>query len=208
MKRPLIAGFGLVAVAAIALAIWLTRSDDTPAPKTPEPAAQPVERAPATTVTPSLPDQARISDDAGVTSYEIGGIPVRDHRTGSGAQVPLDLPPNIHPPDMRQIPSTLTASLTKEVRGVLAECSRLLPADARGPKPRVDGEIIISIKGGVASIDKSMMQLRDVTGDPAPMKQCMEQKTVGLTTAASDQADLTSYSIHLSLVVLPTPVGP
>lgn len=205
MKRLLLA---VVGIAIVGLAIWLTRSDDTPKPATPEPAPQPVERAPGTTVTPSLPDQARVADDAGVTSYEIGGVPVRDHRTGSGAQVPLDLPPNIHPPDMRQIPPTLTASITKQVRGVLAECSRLLPADARGPKPRVDGEIIISIKSGVANIDKSMMQLRDVTGDPEPMKQCMEQKTVGLTTAASDQADLTNYSIHLSLVVLPTPVGP
>jgi hypothetical protein len=205
----------VIVLAAVAgVAIWLTRrGDDAPPPPPPQPAPQPVERPHTTTVIPQLPDQPRLtSDDAGVTSYTIDGIPVRDHRTGAGAGQPLDLPPNLHAPNTRQIPPTLTADVSKQVRGVLADCARLLPAASRGPKPRVDGEVIISIKSGVLSIDRAMMQLRDVVGDPEPMKQCMEQKTVGLTTAAADQADLQNYSIHLSLVVVgglaPTTPGP
>ncbi len=200
-------------LAALAgLAIWLaTRGHDDAAPAhptAPDPAPPPVERPHTVEVTPQLPDQPRLGgDDAGVSQYTVDGIPVRDHRTGAGAQQAFDQ--TLHEPNTRRIPATLTADVTKKVNAVIADCGRLLPAAARGPKPRLEGDLSISIKSGVLTVDKSMLQLRDTIGDATAMQQCVEQKTLGLSTAAADQADLTSYSIHLSLVVLPPPtLGP
>ncbi len=207
MKRVL-AGVVLVALAGVAIWLGTRRSGDDPAPaRTPDPAPQPVERPQTVKITPQLPDQPRLAgDDAGVSQYTIDGIPVRDHRTHAGTQQPFDQ--SLHEPNTRQIPATLTADVSRKVNAVMRECGHLLPADARGPKPRVEGDLIVSIKGGVLTVDKSMLQLRDVVGDPGPMQQCVEQKTVGLSTAASDQADLTNYSIHVSFVVLATPPPP
>ncbi len=211
MKRLLVV-LAALAVAAVGLVLATRKSDDAPAAPAPVadpvPPPAPVERPHGTTVAPTLPEQPRVvQDDAGVTSYMIDGIPVRDHR-GPAAGKPLDLPPNIHPPNAPKIPPALVSDVSGKVRAVMGDCARLLPADARGPKPRLEGEIIVSVKDGTLTVDRSMMQLRDVVGDPEPMRQCMEQKTVGLTANAGDQPDITDYSIHLSFVVLAGPPPP
>ncbi len=205
MKRIALLGTAAVAV-AIALYFVLHTTDRDPAP-----AAKPPDPPPAANVrehetpAPALPaGQGRIAPEGSATSYTIDGIEVRDHR-GSNAGPPMDLPPNIHPPTSHKIPSTLTHVVATQVQGVLADCARMLPAAARGPRSRLEGELIVAIKSGKLTVTRSMMQLRDTVGDVEAARSCVEQKSVGLTADAADQPDLDNYSIHVSFAVLPGP---
>jgi hypothetical protein len=197
MKRVAVLG---VAAVAIALALYfLLHTTD----RDPPPPAKPADPPPREheTPAPALP-QGRITPEGSATTYTIDGIEVRDHR-GSNAGPPMDLPPNIHPPLSHKIPSTLTHVVAQQLQGVLAECARALPPGARGPKPRLEGEVIVAIKSGKLTVTRSMMQLRDTIGDVEATRSCVEQKSVGLTADASDQPDLDNYSIHVSFAVLP-----
>jgi hypothetical protein len=126
---------------------------------------------------------------------------VRDHRGGSNT--PLDVPPNVHPPGARQIPSSVTSAMAQQVRGVLAECTKDIPRDARGPHPRLEGQIIVSIKDHKISVTSATMQLRDMPADSLDAtRQCVEQHSVGLQAQAADQDDLDNYSIGVTFAVL------
>jgi hypothetical protein len=161
---------------------------------------------PTSTVTPapSLPGSSgapRLSEQGSATEYVVGDVRVRDHRGGSNA--PLDVPPNVHPPGAREIPSSLTSAMAQQVRGVLAECTKDIPRDARGPHPRLEGQLIVSIKDHKMSVTGATMQLRDMPADSLDAtRQCIEQKSIGLETAAADQDDLDNYSIGVTFAVL------
>jgi hypothetical protein len=132
--------------------------------------------------------------------YVVGDIHVRDHREGDNK--PLDIPPNVHPAEGPAIQSTLTADIAQKVKAVVYECTASIPKNARGDKPRAEGQILIAIKNHNVTVTKSIMQLRNVTGESVePAKQCIEQKSVGLTSAAPEQADIDSYSINLSYAI-------
>jgi hypothetical protein len=215
VKRLVILGAGVAAIIAIAVVIWLgTRgSDDVSAPGVaPTPVARPVPAAgtsPTTTVTPSLPGSAApATDSEGTPTYKFEGVTVHDHR-GSNATA-MDVPPSIHPPGTRTIPPSLTGAVAREIRRVLADCTRDMPAGSRGPRPRMDGEVVISIKDNKTTVTKALMQLHDTIGDVGPVRQCLEQKAVGLTTDGQGEADLDSYSIHVSFALGggPPPPGP
>jgi hypothetical protein len=206
-RGVLLAGAAGVLVAAC-VAIWLGTRGGEDAPATPGSAAQqtgatPVEGKRGTTVTPA--PELRGGDPAssgdGVTTYQVDTVTIHDHR-GANAGQRLDLPPNLHPPGGRRIPPTLTGAFASQVRTVLAECARSLPAEARGPRPRVEGDIIIAITGGKASVTRSLMQLRDVQGDVDAIRQCVEQKATGLTADAAGQDDLEGYAIHVQFPIL------
>jgi hypothetical protein len=150
-------------------------------------------RAPSATVTPP---GDRLSTT--VNEYVVGDVRVRDHRTG--AHVQPDIPPSIHAPGGRKIPSELTSAIAQKLRSVVAECATTVPADARGAKPRADGEILIAIKNQLATVTGATIQLRDVTGDSVePVAQCIQQKSIGVATASGDEPDVDSYAITLSL---------
>jgi len=168
---------------------------EAPPPAPPAP-TDPAPHLPSTTVSSQPPPPAGSANE-----YTIGGIQVRDHRSGSNA--PLDIPPNIHRPNTRQLPSTLTSDIAQKVRGVLADCAKDLPKDARGDHPRLEGQVVVSIKDHQLTVTGATMQLRDVTGAALePTRQCIEQHSVGLQTAASDQDDLDNYSIGVTFAVL------
>jgi hypothetical protein len=132
--------------------------------------------------------------------YVIGDTRVRDHRTGN--HPPMDIPPNVHPPEGRQIPSTLTHELAQKVKAVMIECVASVPREARGDKPRLEGQISIAIKERKASITKSTVQLRNVTGDTVdPAKQCIESKVIGIENPSGDEADLDDYTINISFAL-------
>jgi hypothetical protein len=156
---------------------------------------------PSAPALPSEPARPAAPDDAGtVRTYTIGGIQVRDHR--SGAQKPLDIPPNVHAPSARRLPSQLTHAISEQLKQVMIECAQDLPRPADGPHPRMEGQIVVGIKGGQMSIASSTMQLRGVSGPEVDAtKSCIEQRSLGLTAPAADQADLDGYSIRVSFAI-------
>jgi len=167
----------------------LAGSDDTPTPTVRAP------NAPSITVT----DQPREAGGAPPKEYEVGGRKVRDHRTGDHS--PIDIPPNVLPPEGRQIPSTRTPERGRRVRAKVAGGGGLIPPGARGTKPRVEGLIVIAIKDKQVVITSATMQLREIVGAATdPTKQCIEERTKAITHP-TDEADLASYDISLSFAL-------
>lgn len=145
-----------------------------------------------------MPGGDPASAGSGSDGYDVGGVTVRDHRTGDHAQV--DVPPSMNAPGGRKIPSKLTFDVSQQLRPLVADCgAKTIPKEARGAKPRLEGTIQIEIKGGRAVVTHAAFQMRDVTGDFEGVKTCVEQKSVGVSAAAADEADLASYSITMSL---------
>jgi len=208
MKRVL----AVVAVVAVVIVGYLVmrkhKSADTTSANgsgaTPGATTSGDSHGPTVTPAPSWPGSSgepRLSEQGSANEYVVGDVRVRDHRGGSNA--PLDVPPNVHPPGARQIPSSLTSAMAQQVRGVLAECTKDIPRDARGPHPRLEGQIIVTIKDHKMSVTTATMQLRDMPADSLDAtRQCVEQHSVGLEAQAADQDDLDNYSIGVTFAVL------
>jgi hypothetical protein len=212
MKRALVA----VAVVAVVIVVYLMtrtheRTDET-ASTTGSSASSgatasstsTTDHRPTVTPAPSLPannGETRLPAQQPVDEYEVGGVQVRDHRAGSNAR--LDVPPNVHPPGAREIPSKLTQAVAQQVRGVLAQCTKDIPRETRGPHPRLEGLLIVTIKDHTMTVTDATMKLRDMPADSLDAtQQCVEQHSVGLTADAPDQQDLDKYSIGVTFAVL------
>jgi hypothetical protein len=206
MNRGLfaIAG-GIVLAAAIGLYVLLRTGDDAAEERdssgrkiTEADLGKPGPRLrPITPSEPTLPTTASGSG-SGSRDYMIGDVHVRDHRSGEHAQ--LDIPPAVHPPQGRRIPSQLTYDITRKLRGVVNECAANVPREGRGAKPRIEGEIMIAIKNQQATVTGGTVQLRDTdAASAAPVKACIEQKAVGVATPSGDEPELENYAITLSL---------
>jgi hypothetical protein len=206
MKPVLVVG--ALVVIGVAIVLWLVLNKDTSA-STPSPARSPAvatgsaPSAPTTaTPNPSLPTATVTPGGAKTTTpvvaeYMLDGNRVRDHRTGE--HQPMDIPPNVHPPDGRKIKPTLTHKFSEQVHLALAACRHLVPTEAIGQDARMEGQIVIAIKDGKATVTKSVMQLRNVVGASVePTRQCLEQKALAMSAPADDEADLDDYSINLS----------
>jgi hypothetical protein len=208
MRNALVIG-GLLVVALVVALYFAMKKDAASAqpqvseqPKVGEVSAPPRTSTPS--VTPGLagerPSLPQAAPGEYPKDYVVGDIRVRDHREGD--HKPLDIPPNVHPAEAPTIPSTLTHEIAQKVKAVMIECTKQLPAAARGDKPRLEGQIMISIKSHNVTITKSTMQLRNVSGESVePTKQCIEQKSVGITNPAPEQSDIESYSINLSYAI-------
>jgi hypothetical protein len=192
----LVAALVVAGVVALYVAMRSDERDDARAvPKITQ--ADRGKAAPEGIRTPSAEDTApAVRPGSGVTDYMVGGARVRDHR--SGERTPIDVPSAIHPPEGRKIPSQLTSDVAQQVRAVMAECAMNLPSEARGADPRLDGTIMIAIKDRKATITSASVQLRDVSASAAPVKQCIEQKSVGVATSAGEEADVASYAITVA----------
>lgn len=151
---------------------------------------------------PTVSDTAKPIPPAGsANEYMVGDVQIRDHRSGSNAK--MDVPPNVHRPNTRELPSSLTADVAQKIRGVLADCAKDLPKEARGDHPRLEGTVFVAIKDHKLTVTSAAYQLRDVTGDAVDAtKSCIEQKSVGLETTASDQDDIDNYSIGVTFAVM------
>lgn len=206
MKRTLV----VAAVVVVGIAVWsLLRARKPDAPPAPQPGSatptsERISGSATVTPAPSLPGssgEARLADPGSGSDYMIGDVHVHDHRSGSNA--PMDVPPNIHAPNTRELPATLTQDVAQKVRAVLADCAKDVPKDARGDHPRLEGQLIVSIKDHTLSITSATMQLRDLSNDAAAAtKQCVETHAVGLQTRAEDQDDVDNYSIGVTFAVL------
>jgi hypothetical protein len=203
MNRGTLAlGAGVVLAAAIGLYVAL-RTDDPP-----------VDRgSPVTADHKEIPDTApgkprKIRDARAVapsaspanTEYTVGETRIRDHRTGDHAR--LEIPPPSHPPGGREIATQVTGDLGQQIRPLLRACTANLPPAARSDRSRVEGQITIAIKDHQATVTAAAFQLRDIAeAAQDELKQCLTQRAVGLTAPATDEADLDSYAITLSLAL-------
>ena len=201
-----------LAVLGVVVALWLALKKDTSAATsategsgsaivvqapTPPPVGTPNVTNGTTGERPALPPTAPGENPR---DYVVGDVRVRDHRAGDNK--PLDIPPNAHPVEGRTIPSTLTHEVAGKVKQVMMQCVADLPKDARGDKPRLEGQVSIAIKDHKVTVTKSTMQLRNVSGESVePTRQCIEQKSIGLENAAPDQADLDDYTINISFAI-------
>lgn len=207
MRNVLVIGLAVVVALVVGLWLLLGREDKTTAQASPTPATGPVAvdrptsgRPTVTPGAPIVPSMPPPSSGENPRDYAVGDVRVRDHREGDNK--PLDIPPSAHPAEGRAIPSTLTHEIAQKVRTVMMECVASMPKEARGEKPRLEGQIVIAIKANVLSIAESTMQLRNISGDAVePTKRCIESKTIGLENPAPDQADLDSYSINISFAI-------
>ena len=207
-RLGLLGALGVIVVLAIVgLYVALARGEhvaNTGSPGTPK-NSEPARLAPDTSriprpVAPSPASASGASSDGAGSAdgYAIGDVYVRDHRSGTRAQ--LDVPPVIHAPQGRRIQSTLTSAISQHVRAAVATCAADVPQSARGARARIEGQITIAIKNQQATITGAVVQLRDVTGVALdPIKQCVEQKSIGGTTSSGDEPDIDSYGITLSL---------
>src|SRR5262245_8318175 len=122
MRNVLVIG-GLVVV-AVAVGLWLVLAKDDGTAQATSPTVatgSAVHSAPprgAPTVTegtpsdrPALPQAAPGENSR---DYVVGDVRVRDHRDGDNK--PLDIPPNVHPAEGRQIPSMLTHEIAQKVK--------------------------------------------------------------------------------------------
>ena len=208
MNKPLALAFGgaAVLVGAIALIVQMKQTDPAPAAPvaTERPDAAPSPRpGPSAVVSEgSHPKEGGDPDNTKEPVVtEIDGKIVRDHRANPS---PVQkIPPTIHRPGGPQIKSTTTHDITQQMVKVLNECAKAVPKSARGAKPRAEGQIVVAIKDKQVSITKALVQLRDVEGDVVePTKRCIEEKSVGLTTSAKDEADVESYEISISFALI------
>ncbi len=199
-------------VVALGVGLWLLLGKDDRTEAQASPTAQtragsadghappPVGTSHVTDGVVKRPELPQVGSGGNPTTYAVGDTHVTDHRGGN--QELVGDTPNAHPAEQRMIPSTLTHEISKKVQTVMNDCVASLPKEARGEKPRLDGDIIIAIKDKKLSITQSSMQMRNVTGDAVePTKRCIESKTIGLENSAPDQADLENYPIHISFAI-------
>ena len=127
------------------------------------------------------------------------GRKVRDFRAPQNRK-PLDLPPSVHAPGGRKIPPTLTELYTNEIMKGMKECGQAMPKESFGPKPRLEGQIVIAIKGAQGTVTNAVFKLTDISSESLAetARQCVEQKALSVKVPASGEADLDSYSINLS----------
>lgn len=215
MNRKLLLLLGavitVVAIRLVLLLVHTERAASTGAPPTASTASPPSVSPPATrpaipsstsdtgSAAPSGSDSgSSASADDAPSDYTVGGVRIRDHRAGAHAQI--DVPPAVHVPGGRQIASHLTSDLSTLVAAALRECGAAVPSDARGARPRIEGQIVIAIKEQRATITGAVLPARDVAdSSSAALQQCVEQRAIGATTPSGNEPDIDRYQITLSL---------
>ena len=121
----------------------------------------------------------------------------RDHRSGDHTQ--HDLPPNMHPAEHRELPSTLTHAISQQVKDAFFACAADVPKAARGDKPRLEGQLTTAVADHKLAVTAFVAQLRDVSSPyDVQVKSCVEQKALGMMTSANDQDDLADYGIGVT----------
>lgn len=157
----------------------------------------------ATTIESTERGAAQLPKDPPLEYTLPDGRKVRDFRKPEN-RVPLDLPPSTQVPGGRRIKPELTGLFTEQITALMRECGKAVPAADRGNKPRLEGQILIAIKAGEASVTSAVFKLTNMTSPAAAdtAKTCVEQKALTVKVPAEGEADLDSYSINLSFAFL------
>lgn len=210
MNRTALLAIVAAVVLVAAFGLWRALADDgDAAPASSAETTDPAKPAPPVprdrVVDPSSPSLPTVTStergatrDAGAyNEYAVGDVRIRDHR-GSDAPI-ADVPPTIHHPNARRLPSSFVHDLTNKLRDeVVADCAGAVAKDALGPKPKVEGQVVVAIKAGQAGISKATIQPRDVAdASIQSVKQCIEQKALTVTMPVANEADLDSYAISV-----------
>jgi hypothetical protein len=195
----------LIVAAGVALVLMMSRTGpDAPTSKrspAPAPSTGPVAASdPATpALPPTAPTTATTGSD-GTKEYMVGGYKIRDHRAGDNKQI--DLPPNPHPAESRELPSELTHDISQQVRRQMNACATAVPQDLRGTKPKLDGQLTVAIHDHKLTITDMALQVRDVDGPSADaLKQCVQEKSASYVSSAPDQPDLDNYGIAITFAI-------
>jgi hypothetical protein len=205
---PLI--IGGVALLAAALLLWviIESGDDggsasaqptAGAPAAPaQPAARPGDRRPGSPQVVASEQERRDGDARAPTETVIDGVRVRDHRRDRSK--PTAVPPRPLPEHARRIPRTLTSEISNRLIPLVRECAASVPREARGAKPRVEGQVVIAIKNEQVQVTRTTVALVDVVGASVDaVKQCIEQQALGVTAPAAGEADLEDYPLQVNL---------
>ncbi len=178
-------------------------------PAQPEEPGQPAdaggpERPRGAQVTSSEQGRRDRADRPPPTETIINGVRVRDHR--SDRSKPISLPTTRPPPRGRRIASELTGEFMNRIKPIVRECATThLPPEARGAKPYAAGQVLIAIKDQQARVTRTTVELSDVTGGTVDQaRRCIEDRTVGVTAPAANEADLEDYPIQVSFAI-PSP---
>lgn len=198
-----------VLAAGLLLLLILQMGDDDSAAAPPGAPAESGERAarppradhPDRPGAPQVTTRERRSSDSDPGDYVetvIDGAIVRDHRRDKSKPLP-EFKPRQRAPGARQIKSTLTVDISNRILPIVRKCAANIPADARGTKPRLEGEITIAIRSQQVQVTQATLEVRDVVDSAVDsVKQCISPQVVGLTVPAGDERDLDEYSITLN----------
>jgi hypothetical protein len=203
----LIVALGALLVAAgVALVLLMSRNDGdaaAPAKRAPAPAPSTAPVAAGDPSAPTLPSTApttATTGSDGVKEYMVGGYKIRDHRAGENKQI--DVPPNPHPAESRELPSELTHDISQQVRRQMNTCAAAIPKDVRGTKPKLDGQLTVAIHDHKLTMTDMALQVRDVDGPSADaLKQCVVEKAASYVSSAPDQPDLDNYGIAITFAI-------
>lgn len=202
MNRGILAlGAAAVLAAGIGLYVVLRADDgDRGAERT---ASSPVNPTSVQNFAETAPGKPRLPP---ATEDRAGNVRVHDHRAAEHTpiDVPSQPPRTSRPrrPDGREIPSQLTSALGHGIHPLLIPCTAGIPAEARGTRPRIEGEILVSIKDHQATVTSAALKLRDVAEDAKrDAEQCLARAALGFVAPAGAESDLDDYSIALSLTL-------
>jgi hypothetical protein len=210
-SRPvglIIAGLALTAAA---LLVWMiVRAGDDSASASPpqQPAAgAPVDPPAPRAERPNGPGSPQVAEsaqerrsgnaDRPVTETIVNGVRVRDHRRDRSTPILVqDRPPGV---GVHRVSRTVTADLNNRILPFVRECVSGVPPEARGARPRVESQVIISIKDHQARVTEATVEISDAAGATLESaKQCIQQKALGVTVPAADEDDVENYPIRLS----------
>jgi hypothetical protein len=192
MSRAVLA-IGAVFVIGLGLVLWfLSRPGDNASASTP---VMPTTDDPPT---PRATSSSRHSATLPDTTHAPTGVITHDHRTGSNTPDPDLVAPATTKHD-RDLPSQLTFEVTRGIKVAVEQCASLIPAGERSGPTRIAGSIDVSIRDQVATINTLDLAITGSTGPSVEnAKQCVVQKSLGLQSPATDQANIEHYSIEVS----------
>ena len=199
-----IAGGAAIVLAAVIGLFFLLRADAEapavrsadPAPSTPHHDQKIADRdAGKTRIVPikRVPAEAAASDP-GIDSH------IRDHRAPEHTSDEPSLPPPPSRRDGYRVNVSVTSSLSQGFQPVLQDCAAAAPPGAATDTARVEGEILISIRDHQATVTTANLRLNGFAEAAQPgIQQCLQQRVVGLTAPAGNEADIDGYAITVSM---------
>jgi hypothetical protein len=127
------------------------------------------------------------------------GRRVRDFRDPKDRK-PMEVPPSIHAPGGRKIDPSLTGLFTDDIMKAMHECGQAVPKNVLGAKPRLEGQIVITVKQAQGSVTNAVFKITDISSESIAetARQCVEQRALSVKVPATGEPDLDSYSINLS----------
>ena len=193
MSRTVLA-IAAVLVIGLGITLWfLSRPGDSASASTPAPTTDDM---PSPSRATSGPRHTATSPD---TTQPSAGVITHDHRTGSSTPDPDLAQPATPAKRDRDLPSQLTFEVTRGLKVAVEECASLIPAGERSGPTRIAGSIDVSIRDQVATINTVDLAITGSTGPSVETaKQCVVQKSLGLQSPATDQANIEHYSIEVS----------